>query len=219
MINLAIEACHATGLLGALVEWALAVIGVAGYFGALIVVMIENVLPFIPSEVILPALGMAASQGEFVITGAFGVIVIWLVATLASVLGATILFGICRLIGLERVEKLPFINREKVELADKWFVKHGDFAVFICRIIPVVRVLITVPSGISRMKFRRFILFTLLGTMIWNTVLVGVGAAIGSKWCEIEPVFSQWSHIVVVVGILLLVLAFYIKHKLTSKSD
>lgn len=206
--------CESTGLIGYLVDFALNLIGTLGYLGAALVVAVENVLPFIPSEIILPAIGMATERGVFPVTGVLGAIVSVLLVTFASIAGALILFGISRLIGEERVAKLPFIKAEAVEKADKWFAKYGAFAVFICRVIPVVRVLITVPAGLSKMKLSSFVIFSTLGSLIWNTALVGVGVAVGSAWCDFEPVFSRYAHITVVVLLLVLILAMVLKSKL-----
>jgi membrane protein DedA with SNARE-associated domain len=219
MENAIVEACSSTGLIGDIVDWAISIINAAGYLGALLIVMIENVLPFIPSEVILPALGMAASLGAFGISGWLGNVVIVLIVTLASLIGASILFGIARLFGLERVEKIPFIKKEKVEMANNWFLKRGEWAVLICRVIPVVRVLITIPAGLSKMKFSRFLVFSTIGSLIWNTILISVGILVGENWCDWEPVFSKFSHIVVVVLLVLLILAVWIKSKVSKKAS
>ncbi|MDR1862249.1 MAG: DedA family protein [Candidatus Ancillula sp.] len=213
MINLALEACESTGIIGDLVALALNIIGAAGYFGAILVVMVENVLPFIPSEVILPALGMAASQAEFGSTGVLAMFLIIVAVTFASALGAAVLFGMCRLFGEERVKKLPFIDEKHVDQANEWFVKRGDFAVFICRFVPVVRVLITVPAGLSTMKFSRFICFTTLGSLVWNTVFILIGGAVGSAWCDIEPVVSKYLHVTAAVFIIMFALALFLKYK------
>ncbi|MDR2508593.1 MAG: DedA family protein [Candidatus Ancillula sp.] len=208
------EYCEASGIIGYFVDFALNLIGALGYIGAMLVVAVENVLPFIPSEVILPAIGMASERGVFPITGALGVVVSVLLVTAASIIGALILFGISRLIGEERVAKLPFIKPEAIAKADRWFAKYGAFAVFICRIIPVVRVLITIPAGISKMKLSSFVIFSTLGSLIWNTALVGVGVAVGSAWCDVEPVFSKFAHITVLVLLVVLILAIVLKKKL-----
>lgn len=209
--------CEATGLVGQIIDVALQVIHTLGYLGALLIVMIENILPCIPSEVILPAIGFASTSGAFSITGVFGVVVAILVVTLASLIGAVLLFEISRKIGVKRIAKLPFVEEDGLKKAERSFEKHGAFAVFICRIIPVVRVLVTIPAGLSEMKLKKFIIFTTLGSLIWNTVLVSIGAAIGNKWCEIEPLFSKYSHLTIVLAVVLIVVAYIVKKKIEKR--
>jgi membrane protein DedA with SNARE-associated domain len=211
--------CEATGLVGIIVEKALGVIDALGYLGAILIVMIENILPFIPSEVILPAIGFATVNGAFYDTGIIGIALSVLVVTFASVLGAIILFTICRKIGVDRVAKIPFVEKEGLVRAEKAFEKHGSLAVMICRIMPVVRVLVTIPAGLSQMKLGKFVLFTTLGSLIWNIFLVGVGAAMGSQWCSLEPLFSKYSKLTLIVVVVLFVLALIVKKKVLNKKS
>lgn len=210
--------CEATGLIGQIAEVALNIISSLGYLGAVLIVMVENVLPFIPSEVILPAIGFATIQNSFLVGGVLGIIISIILVTFASVLGAVILFLICRKIGVHNIAKIPFVKEEELQKAERAFEKHGAFAVFICRIIPVVRVLVTIPAGLSNMKLKKFITFTLLGSLIWNTILVSIGSAMGVAWCSIEPVFSKYSKVTIIVAVVIILIAYFIKHKLSKKS-
>ncbi|MDR1447914.1 MAG: DedA family protein [Candidatus Ancillula sp.] len=211
--------CEATGLIGQIVEFALSIIHAFGIFGAGLVVVVENILPFIPSEVILPAIGFAAVNGTFHLQGVLGVIFALLIVTVASVLGALALFLVSRKIGIDGVAKLPFLKLQDIQRAVNTFEKHGDLAVLFCRILPVVRVLVTIPAGISKMKLRAFLFFTFLGSLLWNTVLIGFGALIGNSWCSIEPVFSKYSKLTLVVIVLIFVIAYIIKRKLHKPTN
>jgi membrane protein DedA with SNARE-associated domain len=208
--------CEATGLIGQIVEFALGIISVGGWLGVAGIVLVENVLPFIPSEVILPAIGFAAASGIFQITGISALIAAILVTTLASVFGAIILFQISRAIGVHRVAKLPLVDENGLQRAENVFAKYGAAAVFFCRFLPVVRVLVTIPAGLSNMKKRQFILFTALGSLIWNIIFVTIGYSVGTSWCGIEPVFSRYSKVVLIVMVALFVVAWLIKRKLHS---
>ncbi|MDR2082197.1 MAG: DedA family protein [Candidatus Ancillula trichonymphae] len=214
--------CPATGLVGQIVSSALWIIFALGILGAGLVVAVENILPFIPSEVILPTIGFAAVGGVFHIRGIPGVVFALVVVTFASILGVLVLFFISRKIGVAGITKLPFLKKHDVENAVKTFEKHGDLAVLFCRFLPVVRVLVTIPAGISAMKVRTFLLFTFLGSLVWNTVLIGFGAYVGSSWCDIEPVFSRYSKITLLVVVLIFVIAYVFKskwHKSGSSKD
>jgi membrane protein DedA with SNARE-associated domain len=209
--------CEATGLIGNIVDFALNIIAHLGLVGAGAIVAVENVLPFIPSEVILPAIGFSAGEGAFGFSGVPAVVVAVLVATLASLIGALILFSVARAVGVKNVSKIPFVEEEGLEKAEDTFAKHGAVAVFFCRFIPVVRVLVTIPAGLSKMNIGKFAVFTTLGSLIWNTVFISIGAAIGTQWCSIEPLFSKYSHITVAVLIVLVVGAWLSKKHLKKK--
>ncbi|MDR0950864.1 MAG: DedA family protein [Candidatus Ancillula sp.] len=192
-------------MVGKIVDFALVLIGHLGFVGAGLIVAVENILPFIPSEAILPAIGMAINQHKFGIDGYFGLVLMVIITTLSAVIGALILFIVSRHIGVERVAKLPFIKRENIQKAEDSFAKHGNAAVFFCRFLPVVRVLVTIPAGLSSMSKRRFLIYSTAATLIWNSIFVSIGFFVGSKWDEIEPIFSRYSYLTLAVIILIFV--------------
>lgn len=138
-------------------------------------------------------------------------------ATLGSVLGATVLYLIGRGLTLNRLDRLinsKFgrmlrLRKEDLRRAGQWFKKHGNIAVFFCRFVPIVRSIISLPAGISKMKFSLFIPLTVLGTFIWNTVLVYLGNLAGSAWEKVVSYVDFYSTVVVVLlGILVLIGGF-----------
>ncbi|MCM3358211.1 MULTISPECIES: DedA family protein [unclassified Psychrobacillus] len=184
-----------------------------GYFGVFLLILLENVFPPIPSEVILTLGGFMTTTTSMTKVGVI------LAATAGSVIGAAILYGIGLLLDVERLEKI--VNKygkflrltiKDIHKADAWFDKYGVWAVFFGRLIPLVRSLISIPAGMSNMKFWLFLLFTTLGTLIWNTVLVSVGSAVGENWEDIVGYMDIYSNIVYVliaiVGIAFLVWYF-----------
>ncbi|MER2260868.1 MAG: DedA family protein [Psychrobacillus sp.] len=184
-----------------------------GYFGVFLLILLENVFPPIPSEVILTLGGFMTTTTSMTKVGVI------LAATAGSVIGAAILYGIGLLLDVERLEKI--VNKygkflrltiKDIHKADAWFDKYGVWAVFFGRLIPLVRSLISIPAGMSNMKFWLFLLFTTLGTLIWNTVLVSVGSAVGENWEDIVGYMDIYSNIVyvliVIVGIAFLVWYF-----------
>ena len=189
-------------------SWIIDLIDQYGYWGVFFLIALENIFPPIPSEVILTFGGfMTNSTGLSIV----GVIV---TATIGSVFGAVILYGIGLLLDVERLEKLIDrygkilrLTKDDIYKADAWFDRYGIWTVFFCRVVPLVRSLISIPAGMSNMSFGLFLLFTTLGTLIWNTILVNVGAAVGSNWHDIVQYMDMFSNVVYVILMLLFLLA------------
>lgn len=141
-------------------------------------------------------------------------------ATLGSVIGAMILYSIGLLIDVERLERIVArfghllrIEKADIRKADTWFDRFGYWTVFFCRMVPLVRSLISIPAGMSNMKFSAFILLTTLGTLIWNALLVAVGVLLGENWEAILGIMDVYSTIVYsLLGAGVILMAFiYIK--------
>jgi len=181
-----------------------------GYFGVFFLIAVENIFPPIPSEVILTFSGFLTTVSSMHIPG------VVIASTLGSVLGAVILYVVGRVITPERLDKIVEsrpgrvlrLKRGDFTKAYRWFTRHGTKAVFFCRFIPVVRSLISIPAGASRMPLAVFLPLTLLGTAIWNTVLVYLGSMAGAAWETISEYMDVYSTIAVVL--LLLIIAFLI---------
>lgn len=187
-------------------NWITDIMSQYGYIGIFLMIMLENIFPPIPSEVILTFGGYMTTQTDMT---ALGVI---LVSTAGSVVGAMILYGIGQFLDVKRLEKIVDrwgrvlrLTRKDVHKADAWFDKYGIWTVLFCRLIPLIRSLISIPAGMSNMKFGLFLLFTTLGTLIWNTVLVSVGAVVGENWESIVGVMDIYSNIayalIVIAGV------------------
>jgi membrane protein DedA with SNARE-associated domain len=168
-----------------------------GYFGILLLIAIENLFPPIPSEVILTFGGFMTTTSDLTI---FGVV---LASTLGSVFGAILLYGVGRLLSAERLEAIVVrygavlrLRPEDIRKADAWFDRYGPWAVFFGRLVPLIRSLISIPAGSSGMRFTTFLALTTLGSLIWNTALVGVGAAVGASWDVIVHYMDVYSNIV-----------------------
>lgn len=178
-----------------------------GYFGILFLIAIENVFPPIPSEVILSFGGFLTTYTELKVP----LVIIY--ATLGSVLGAIILYLIGRFFSEERINKILSskvgrilrIKPSDVAKAQDWFEKKEKLAVFICRFVPIVRSLISIPAGMTKMNFGLFILLTTIGTLIWNTILVLCGYYLGENWSYVVDFFGNYSYLVFVLILLLLV--------------
>ena len=136
-----------------------------GYIGVFLLIAVENIFPPIPSEVILAFGGFATAKTNLTLIGVI------IAATLGSTFGALVLYFIGRLLNKDRLEKIVSgkigkvlrLKPEDIEKANKWFETKGQKTVFICRFIPIVRSLISVPAGMSKMGMPRFLIYTILG--------------------------------------------------------
>ena len=170
-----------------------------GLFGAAIAVGLDNLFPPIPSEIVLPMAGLAASQGRFSLAGAL------FATTAGSVIGACIMYWLGRGFGRDRTEwifaKTPLLRISDLERTEAWFAKHGAKAVFFGRMVPIFRSLISIPAGVERMSFGIFFLLTTVGSLIWNSIFVGAGYTLGENWHVIEP-YADWFQRLVILAVL-----------------
>lgn len=200
------------GLIGAITGWLVNLMETIGGIGVALAIALESVFPPIPSEVILPLAGFTAARGTMSLIGA----IIW--ATIGSLLGAWALYGISRWVGLHRInraaDKIPGVSRKDVNKANDWFTRYGTWSVLIGRVIPVVRSLISIPAGFNRMNFVQFTGWTLLGSAIWNTILVSAGYLLGDQWCSIQGALGIFENVVIVAVVV--VIAVLIVRKVRS---
>lgn len=195
-----------TGLVG----WAVQLTEVLGAPGAGLAVALENVFPPLPSEVILPLAGFAASRGDISLWAA----ILW--TTAGSVLGAVALYWLGALLGRRRMRaiasRLPLVKIEDVERSEAWFGRHGGKAVFFGRMVPVFRSLISIPAGIERMPLPKFVSYTALGSLIWNTAFVLAGYLLGENWWRVEKYVSLFQNIV--IGAVVLTIGWFVVSRL-----
>lgn len=174
-----------TGLTG----WVASVIDSLGAVGVTLLVALESIIPPIPSEIVLAMAGYLAAEGRF------SVVLIVLAATAGSLLGALVLYRLGAALGEERLKRwldhIPLVDREDLEKADRWFERHGRWAVLFGRVVPVVRSLVSVPAGANRMPLGEFVLLTAIGSGVWNALVVGLGFTLGSRWQEVDR-YSHW---------------------------
>ncbi|MFF2149100.1 DedA family protein [Kitasatospora sp. NPDC058190] len=185
---------------GGVAGWAADVMGTIGAPGAGLTNLVDTVLPFVPSEVILPIAGFAAGQGRFSLPA----VIIW--TTLGSIVGSWIVYAAGALLGRDRTRALaarvPFVSPHEIDRAEAWFERHGRTAVLLARMVPVVRSLISVPAGIQRMSLTAFTAMTALGSLVWNTAFVVLGYWLGDNWQLVEEYGGWVSKAVVAVAVL-----------------
>ena len=185
-------------LLGNMSEWATSVMDALGYPGLAFLVALENVFPPIPSEIILPLAGFNSSQGSMNIFLAI------LFATIGSVTGAMILYYVGYAFTETRVRimvrkwgKWLGFKESDIDSANTWFARYGGWAVAVCRVVPIVRSLISIPAGLRKMPLATFIIFTAGGSLVWNSVLITSGYVLGSNWDHVEQYVGYLQYIVI----------------------
>lgn len=188
-----------------------------GYLSIFLLVTLENVFPPIPSEVILTFGGFMTTYSNLTIPFVIAF------ATAGSVAGAVILYAIGRLLDVKRLERIVqrwgYLLRVKVEdihRADAWFKRYGYWTVFFCRMIPIIRSLISIPAGMSGLRMGVFVLLTTLGTLLWNILLVIAGALLGANWERILDIIDTYQNItilVIVIAFAAFVVFWFLKTK------
>ncbi|SEM89401.1 DedA family protein [Lihuaxuella thermophila] len=192
-----------------------------GYWGIFLMIALENLFPPIPSEIVLSFGGFMTTKSDLTITG------VVIAATLGSVAGAIILYFIGNMLDVERLERIIDrfghmlrTKKEDIHRANNWFHQYGIWTVFFCRMVPILRSLISIPAGMAKMNFLLFLTFTTVGSLIWNLILVNVGAALGASWSKVLEYMSIYENVVVVVIGILFILAviWYVRRPRSYKA-
>ena len=181
-----------------------------GYTAIFILILLENVLPVVPSEIILTFAGLLSVKSHLSIW------TLLIIATIASFIGLLILYYICRLISEEKLYR--FVDRhgkwmklksKDLKRANDWFKKYGAWAVFLCRFVPVLRVLITIPAGINRMNVIQFTTLSLIGTTIWNDSFDALMNGIHT--------YSRIMYVIIIIAVIYFVIRYLMKRRRSVK--
>jgi membrane protein DedA with SNARE-associated domain len=180
--------------------WVIHTISATSYWGIVCLMIVENVCPPIPSEVIMPLAGFMAVQGRLAFLG------VLLAGTLGSVLGAVPLYYLGRRIGDERLKNFAdrhgrwlTVSRDDLDHAQQWFDRHGGMAVLLCRLVPGVRSLISIPAGLEGMPLAPFLLCTTMGAGLWTALLASAGYGLGANFRQVEAYLDPASYVVLAV--------------------
>ncbi|NLF92018.1 MAG: DedA family protein, partial [Corynebacterium marinum] len=184
-------------MFNSIVEWVVSLMGTLGAPGVGIAILLENLFPPIPSEVVLPLAGFAAARGELNVYAAF----IW--ATVGSVLGAFLLYWLGAAFGAHRLRQIAgwmwLVEPSDVDKALEWFSRYGRWSVFFGRLVPGIRSLISIPAGVDRMNPAVFGLMTLTGSALWNALLIAAGVWLGDRYHLVETYVNEYSAVVYVI--------------------
>ena len=206
-------------MLGDLANWVQDVINQFGYFGVALLVVIENVFPPIPSEVVLPFAGFVAQQGASAVNATADaaqsdttVIGMMIAATVGSVVGALILYFVSAAIGPERLRgfverfgKWFGVKSSDLVRAEEWFDRRSVVAVLVGRCVPLIRSIVSIPAGFRRMKLTSFVVLTAIGSAVWNIALIGAGAVLGDQWERVGEYVGVFQWLVIAAVLVLLV--------------
>jgi membrane protein DedA with SNARE-associated domain len=181
-----------------------------GAVGVGLTILIETVIPPIPSEAVLGAAGVLINDGRMSVLPT----ILW--ATVGSVVGALVLYWIGRALGPRRshafLDRLPLVETADVDKTFEWFERHGRSAVFFGRMVPIVRSFVSVPAGVVKMPLPQFLLFTTAGSLIWNSVLIGLGVAAGD-FVEANLHYLDY----VVAAVVVVVVVWFVHRKLAGR--
>lgn len=188
-----------------------------GYTAIFILILLENVLPVVPSEIILTFAGLMSVKSGLSIG------ILFTISTIASFIGLLILFYVCHLITeeslyrfVDRHGKWMKLRSKDLKRANDWFKRYGAWAVLLCRFIPVLRVLITIPAGINRMNVFKFVTLSLLGTTIWNFALILLGRLLSDSFDQLMNglhAYSYFMYVIIIIAVIYIVYRLFFKSK------
>lgn len=211
-----------TGVINSIYAFCQNAMQIMGYPGLSLVMFLENVFPPIPSEIVLPLAGTLTVSSDPEVAPQFNIISVILWATLGSFLGAWIWYWVGYLISEDRVRKLLqkigkfiMITEKDLDTALDWFGKYGEWCVFFGRMVPIIRTLISVPAGLSKMHWLKFSAFTIVGTMLWNIFLGFAGRILGDNYTVIVDWVDKFKEVIIILCVLA-VAAFY-AHRIWKK--
>ncbi len=190
-----------------------------GYIGVFLLILIENIFPPIPSELILLFGGFMTTYTKLNIIGMI------ISSTLGSLIGALLLYKIGTIFSKEKLKilisgklgRVLKLKNSNIDNANKWFTNEGKKTVFFGRFIPLIRSIISIPAGINKMNISKFITYTLLGSVIWNLVLIILGHIVGRNWKAILKIFKLYSRFSLLLLFILLIILITKLYKNKSK--
>lgn len=201
------------GIFGNMIEIISGWIANYGYPAVFAAALLENLFPPIPSELVFPLVGFSAQTNDLGMAGAIGMAI---VGAVGSTVGAIIIYFIALKIGLPTITRIGkryhLLSESDLKKTETWFVRHGELAVFLGRMAPGIRELISIPAGIAEMNIVRFIFFTFIGSCIWSLFLTLVGFFIGDAWIRFYGNYSQVFDIVGITLILVIIAIVALKY-------
>jgi membrane protein DedA with SNARE-associated domain len=198
-------------------DWVFSIVDRLGAAGVGLLILLENVVPPIPSEVILPLAGFRARSG------ALNVLAVWPAATAGSVLGALLLYGLGAWLGYERLHRLAghrwfvLVSQKDLDRGERVFERHGGKVVLLGRCVPFLRSVVSIPAGIAGMPLSRFVVLTTIGSGVWNAAFIALGWSLGNNWDQVQRYLGPVSY--VVLGLLAVGLVVLIVRRVRSRSD
>ncbi|WCK56519.1 DedA family protein [Aneurinibacillus sp. Ricciae_BoGa-3] len=193
-------------LLEALSTFVMNLIQALGHTGIFIAMLIESACIPLPSEVVMLFGGFLVAKGSLTFWG------VALAGILGNLVGSILTYWVAIYVGvplIKRYGRYILVNPEHIDKAEQWFRRYGDWAVFFGRILPVIRTFISLPAGIARMNFTKFVLFTALGCIPWNIGLTYLGVKLGDHWHSVEPYFKPVSYLILLIVVIFVIRFVY----------
>ncbi|MBZ9713496.1 DedA family protein [Deinococcus multiflagellatus] len=195
-------------------DWVQNLMDSMGYLGILLLMILENIFPPIPSELIMPSAGFAASRGDLSLP------LVILVGTVGSVLGTLPLYYLGRAFGEEKLVKWAdqygkwlTLSGKDIRKADDWFDKHGTKAVLFGRLVPGIRSLLSLPAGMSEMPMAKFLIYSSIGSAVWASILAGAGYLLGENYDRVEQYVGPASKVILAVVVVAAIVWFVRRKK------
>ncbi len=200
-----------------LVTFAINAVSILGYPGIIAVMALENVFPPIPSEAVMPLAGFLVTTGRFQIVPSI------ICGVIGSIIGAIVLYYFGVIFSgdkirnfLDKYGKYFMTTTEDLDAAEKWFANYGHWAVLIARVIPIVRSIISIPAGFTRMPMGKFLALTTLGTTVWTAFLTVLGVILGENWDKVGPTLQKFDYLILVI--IAVAVGYYIIHKIQKQN-
>ncbi|OTG85918.1 alkaline phosphatase [Acinetobacter sp. ANC 4558] len=197
-------------------NWVLFIMEQLGYIGIAFLMFLDNIFPPIPSEIIMPSAGYSASRGQLILIGVI------IAGSIGSLVAASVLYWLGYKVKQDRMFRFidnygqyVFLKTDDVKKSLAWFEQYGYRIVFFGRMIPAMRSIISIPAGMNRMPYGKFMFFSSIGTIIWTTFLACIGYYFGENQIFMQHIFRQASNII--IAILLVVLLFILYRKYQQK--
>ena len=193
-------------------SFALSIISQLGYAGIFFLMMLESMIVPVPSEFVMPFAGFLVAQGSF------NAALVILASTLGSITGSLIFYYIGKTGGhtlVEKYGKYVLVDAQDIKKTEAWFNKRGDLTIFLARLVPVVRHLISLIAGIGKMNVKKFIVYTILGAGLWNGILTYLGLYLGQHWDEVS---KYTENLDIVIVILLIIGCLYFVYRQLSRA-
>jgi membrane protein DedA with SNARE-associated domain len=191
-------------LIASIIGFILGLISASGYLGVFVLMVLESAVLPVPSEIVMPFSGFLVS------TGALDLWQVVLYGTLGNLVGAWIAYFLGLRVGriaIIKYGKYVLLKESHLATAERWFKKYGDKTIFFSRLTPVIRTVISLPAGISKMEIKKFTVYTFVGSIPWNFALTYLGFLLGNNWIEIEG-FSNYLKLIIVLGALAVMVVY-----------
>ena len=201
-------------ILASVAAFIISVISTMGYGGIMLLMAIESACIPLPSEIIMPFAGYLVFKGEMTLWG------IALAGAIGCVLGSIPAYYVGMFGGrplAEKYGKYVLISKRDLDMADRWFEKHGDIIIFIARLLPAVRTFIAFPAGVARMNMTKFIAYTFVGSLIWCWVLGYAGMKFGQHWEDLKVYFHEFHYVIIAVGVIFVV--WYVRRHFKNEHE